>query len=65
MLLPTKTVEAKLLAAVTLQGNTFVTFNHAIRPRFDWSQDPQRVRILAADRASLTSSLPAATPIPL
>ena len=35
---------AKLLAAVTLQGNTFVTFNHAIRPRFDWSQDPQRVQ---------------------
>jgi len=34
----------KLLAAVTLQGNTFVTFNHAIRPRFDWSQDPQRVQ---------------------
>lgn len=35
---------AKLLAAVTLQGNTFVTFNHAIRPRFDWSRDPQRVQ---------------------
>ena len=34
----------KLLAAVTLQGNTFVTFNHAIRPRFDWSRDPQRVQ---------------------
>jgi hypothetical protein len=35
---------ARLLAAVTLQGNTFVTFNHAIRPRFAWSQDPQRVQ---------------------
>lgn len=34
----------KLLAAVTLQGNTFVTYNHAIRPRFDWSQDPLRVQ---------------------
>ena len=35
---------AELLAAVTLQGNTFVTFNHAIRPRFDWSTDPQRIQ---------------------
>lgn len=35
---------SNLLAAVTLQGNTFVAFNHAIRPRFDWSQDPQRVQ---------------------
>jgi len=35
---------ARLLAAVTLQGNTFVTFNHAIRPRFDWSPDPHRVK---------------------
>lgn len=35
---------AELLAAVTLQGNTFVTFNHAIRPRFDWSQDPKRIQ---------------------
>ncbi|MDE2777375.1 MAG: hypothetical protein OXI77_15700 [Chloroflexota bacterium] len=35
---------ADLLAAVTLQGNTLVTFNHAIRPRFDWSQDPQRIQ---------------------
>ena len=34
----------QLLAAVTLQGNTFVTFNRAIRPRFDWSQAPQRVQ---------------------
>ena len=33
-----------LLAAVTLQGNTFVTFNRATRPRFEWSRDPQRVR---------------------
>ena len=35
---------ADLIAAVTLQGNTFVTFNHAIRPRFDLSQDPLRVQ---------------------
>ncbi len=34
----------ELLAAVTLQGDTFVTFNYANRPRFDWSQDPQRVQ---------------------
>ena len=40
----TDSESAALLAAVTLQGNTFVTFNHAIRPRFDWSQDPQRVQ---------------------
>lgn len=34
-----------LLAAVTLQGNTFVTFNQATRPRFELSQqEPQRVR---------------------
>lgn len=37
---------ADLLAAVTLQGNTFVTFNHAKGPRFDfdWIQDPQHVQ---------------------
>lgn len=35
---------APLLAAVTLQGNTFVTFNHASRPRFDFSREPQRVQ---------------------
>jgi hypothetical protein len=35
---------AALLAAVTLQGNTFVTFNHATRPRFDWSRELQRVQ---------------------
>ena len=34
----------ELLAAVTLQGNTFVTFNRASRPRFDWSREPQRVQ---------------------
>ncbi len=33
-----------LLAAVTLQGNTFVTFNQATRRRFEWGQAPQRVR---------------------
>ncbi len=41
----TESEAAALLAAVTLQGNTFVTFNHATRPRFDWSQDPQRVQL--------------------
>lgn len=35
---------ADLLAAVTLQGNTLVTFNHANRPRFEWSQNPQRIQ---------------------
>ena len=35
---------ATLLAAVTLQGNTFVTFNYAHRPRFEWSKIPQRVQ---------------------
>ena len=35
---------AALLAAVTLQGNTFVTFNYAHRPRFEWSKIPQRVQ---------------------
>lgn len=39
-----ESVAPKLLAAVTLQGNTFVTFNYADRPRFDWIQDPQRVQ---------------------
>ena len=32
-----------LLAAVTLQGNTQVTFNSAKHPRFEWSQDAQQV----------------------
>ncbi len=35
---------AELLAAVTLQGNTLVTFNHASRPRFEWSQNRQRIQ---------------------
>ena len=35
---------AELLAAVTLQGNTQVTFNHANRPRFEWSQNPQSIQ---------------------
>lgn len=35
---------APLVAAVTLQGDTFVTFNYADRPRFEWSQNPQRVQ---------------------
>ncbi len=32
-----------LLAAITLQGDTQVTFNRASHPRFDWSQNPQYV----------------------
>ena len=32
-----------LLAAVTLQGNTVLTFNAANTPRFDWSQNPRRI----------------------
>ena len=35
---------AELLAAVTIQGNTQVTYNYANRPRFEWSQNPQRVQ---------------------
>jgi len=35
---------ADLLAAVTLHGNTLVTFNHANRPRFEWSPNPQSVQ---------------------
>lgn len=33
-----------LLAAVTLQGNTLVTYNYADRPRFEWSVNPQRIQ---------------------
>lgn len=36
--------KAELLAAVTIQGNTQVTFNYANRPRFEWSDNPQRVQ---------------------
>ncbi|MCY3778831.1 MAG: hypothetical protein OXG78_00855 [Chloroflexi bacterium] len=32
-----------LLTAVTLQGDTQVTFNSANRPRFEWSRNPQYV----------------------
>ncbi len=32
---------AMLVAAVTLQGDTQITFNSANRPRFEWSQNPQ------------------------
>lgn len=35
---------ADLLAAVTLQGNTLVTFNYANRPRYEWSSNPQRIQ---------------------
>ncbi len=34
-----------LLAAVTLQHNTFVTFERASRPRFDWSLNPYQLRL--------------------
>ncbi|MCY4145491.1 MAG: hypothetical protein OXF90_03390, partial [Chloroflexi bacterium] len=33
-----------LLAAVTLRGNTFLTFESANTPRFDWSQLSQRIQ---------------------
>ena len=35
---------APLLAAVTLQGSTVLTFDFANTPRFDWSQNPQRIQ---------------------
>lgn len=34
----------KLLAAVALQSNTFVTFERASRPRFDWSLNRHNIR---------------------
>ncbi len=36
-----------LLAAVTLQGDTFATYNYANRPRFEWSVNinPQRIQL--------------------
>lgn len=37
---PAETEAAALLVAVTLQGDTQVTFNIASRPRFEWSQNP-------------------------
>ncbi len=40
---PAEAEAATLLAAVTLQGDTQVTFNNANRPRFEWSQNPQHV----------------------
>ncbi|MYD11329.1 MAG: hypothetical protein F4X02_14965 [Chloroflexi bacterium] len=40
---------AELLAAVTLQGNTLVTFNHANRPRFEWGRIPQRIQFSRLD----------------
>ncbi|MCY4464302.1 MAG: hypothetical protein OXE46_02060 [Chloroflexi bacterium] len=36
--------QTSLLAAVTLQGNTVLTFDYANTPRFDWSQLPQRIQ---------------------
>ena len=44
---PVEEVSASLLAAVTLQGDTQVTFNGASRPRFEWSQNPQYVLLSA------------------
>lgn len=32
-----------LLAAVALQGNTFITFERATRPRFDWSRNQHSI----------------------
>ena len=34
-----------LIAAVTLQRNTLLTFNHASRPRFEWSSNRQTIRL--------------------
>ena len=34
-----------LIAAVTLQRNTLLTFNHAWRPRFEWSSNRQNIRL--------------------
>lgn len=36
--------QPSLLAAVTLRGNTVLTFDYANTPRFDWSQLPQRIQ---------------------
>ncbi len=36
--------QSSLLAAVTLQGNTVLTFDYANTPRFEWSQLPQRIQ---------------------
>ncbi|MXX82824.1 MAG: hypothetical protein F4Y70_05045 [Chloroflexi bacterium] len=42
--LPDDAAQPALLAAVTLQGNTVLTFAYANSPRFDWSQLPQRIQ---------------------
>ncbi len=42
--LPDDDAQPALLAAVTLQGNTVLTFDYANTPRFDWSQLPQRIQ---------------------
>lgn len=34
-----------LIAAVTLQRNTYLTFNRAARPRFEWSSNQQHIRL--------------------
>ena len=44
--------DSPLLAAVTLQGNTVLTFNAANTPRFDWSQNPRRI-VLSRMRGAL------------
>lgn len=43
-ILPDDDAQTALLAAVTLQGNTVLTFDSANTPRFDWSQLPQRIQ---------------------
>lgn len=37
--------ESPLIAAVTLQRDTFVTFNRALSPRFEWSNNPHRIQL--------------------
>ena len=34
-----------IVAAVTLQRNTFVTFNRAVAPRFEWSNNPYDIQL--------------------
>ena len=47
-----ETESVRLLAAITLQGDTQVTFNNASRPRFEWSRNPQYI-LLSAVRGEL------------
>ncbi len=43
--------QSALLVAVTLQGNTVLTFDYANTPRFDWSQLPQRIQFTSLQGA--------------